>query len=172
MGRIRGPGSQEKMDTRHEERPVLGDEGGSDWRKGKIKVLQAVAALSVAVLVDQGHLSYEDKVVDYWPEYGQHGKENTTVEHVMTHMVGHNICFSFDHPLLPETGTLPGLFLEAPPCLLFRARHVGWHNRACFYTDDSGGHPISPRRGRDPPPDKLLGTGEDHRKQQAPVDTR
>lgn len=40
------------------------------------------------MLVDRGRLSYDDLVVEYWPEYGQFGKENTTIEDVLTHKVG------------------------------------------------------------------------------------
>lgn len=49
--------------------------------------LQAVAALCVGILVDRGHLAYEDLVSKYWPEFAQNGKENITVEWIMTHKV-------------------------------------------------------------------------------------
>ena len=49
--------------------------------------LQAIASLVIAVLVDRGVLRYEDRVVKYWPEYGANGKENTTIEDVLTHKV-------------------------------------------------------------------------------------
>uniref|UniRef100_A0A1I7XDJ9 Beta-lactamase domain-containing protein n=1 Tax=Heterorhabditis bacteriophora TaxID=37862 RepID=A0A1I7XDJ9_HETBA len=49
---------------------------------------KALPSLCIAVLVDRGYLSYNDKVVDYWPEYGRFGKENTTVEDVLTHKAG------------------------------------------------------------------------------------
>ena len=37
---------------------------------------------------DQGHLSYEEKVCTYWPEFAQNGKENITVADVMRHEAG------------------------------------------------------------------------------------
>ncbi|KHJ92194.1 hypothetical protein OESDEN_07924 [Oesophagostomum dentatum] len=86
----------------HRGRPVVDLWGGYadresnvPWKHSTRTVLfsstKAVTALCVAVLVDRGLLRYEDRVVDFWPEYGLYGKENTTVEDVMTHKV-QSIC--------------------------------------------------------------------------------
>lgn len=48
---------------------------------------QATAALCIALLVDRGHLSYDDLVVKYWPEFGAHGKDNVTVKMLLAHRV-------------------------------------------------------------------------------------
>ena len=45
-------------------------------------IFQAVGAVCIALLVDRGLLRYSDKIIEFWPEYGQNGKKNTTVEHV------------------------------------------------------------------------------------------
>lgn len=45
-------------------------------------------AICVAVLVDRGLLSYEDKVSQHWPEFGQHGKENITIADILRHEGG------------------------------------------------------------------------------------
>ncbi|XP_033121881.1 beta-lactamase domain-containing protein 2-like [Anneissia japonica] len=37
------------------------------------------------MLVDRGLLSYDEKVVKYWPEFGKHGKENVTVKMLVSH---------------------------------------------------------------------------------------
>ena len=65
------------------------------WTKGHQFGLQnifsstkVITSLVVAILVDQGHLRYDQLVTDVWPEYGQHGKEGTTVEQVMRHEAG------------------------------------------------------------------------------------
>ena len=47
-----------------------------------------MTALCALVLVDRGELSFDDLVTDYWPEYGQNGKESTRVRHVMGHSAG------------------------------------------------------------------------------------
>ncbi|VDK52530.1 unnamed protein product [Anisakis simplex] len=49
---------------------------------------KAISSLCIAMLVDRGRLSYDDLVIKYWPEYGQYGKENTTIEDVLTHKAG------------------------------------------------------------------------------------
>ncbi|MEV6139156.1 serine hydrolase domain-containing protein [Nocardia sp. NPDC051990] len=49
---------------------------------------KGIAALVVAVLVDRGVLDYAAPVVEYWPEFGTHGKESITVGQVLTHRAG------------------------------------------------------------------------------------
>ncbi|CEF70754.1 Beta-lactamase-related domain and Beta-lactamase/transpeptidase-like domain-containing protein [Strongyloides ratti] len=49
---------------------------------------KAISSVCIALLVDRNYIKYEDKVTKVWPEYGQYGKENTTIEHVLTHMAG------------------------------------------------------------------------------------
>ncbi|EYB84638.1 hypothetical protein Y032_0313g2202 [Ancylostoma ceylanicum] len=83
----------------HRGRPVVDLWGGyADkeanvlWKRNTRTVLfsstKAISALCVAVLVDRGLLRYEDRLTDFWPEYGSFGKENTTVEDVLTHKAG------------------------------------------------------------------------------------
>ncbi|XP_071946880.1 beta-lactamase domain-containing protein 2-like [Antedon mediterranea] len=49
---------------------------------------KGVAAIAVAMLVDRGLLKYSDKVVKYWPEFGKHGKQDVTVETLLSHQAG------------------------------------------------------------------------------------
>ncbi|TMS33955.1 hypothetical protein L596_001633 [Steinernema carpocapsae] len=49
---------------------------------------KAVGAVCIAMLVDRGHLSYDDLLIKFWPEFGKFGKENTTVQMIMSHMSG------------------------------------------------------------------------------------
>ncbi|PIO61957.1 beta-lactamase, partial [Teladorsagia circumcincta] len=62
------------------------------WKRNTRTVLfsatKAISALCIAVLVDRGLLRYEDRLVEFWPEYGCYGKENTTVEDVLSHKAG------------------------------------------------------------------------------------
>ena len=53
-----------------------------------VNFVLGMAALCMAMLVDRGHLDYEQKVVHYWPEFGQNGKENVTVKMLLHHEVG------------------------------------------------------------------------------------
>ncbi len=49
---------------------------------------KGVAALAAAMLVDRGQLDVERPVVDYWPEFGQAGKSEIKVRHLLTHEAG------------------------------------------------------------------------------------
>jgi CubicO group peptidase (beta-lactamase class C family) len=51
-------------------------------------VTKAVAATAIHMLVDRGLLDYDTPIVKWWPEYGAHGKEKTTLRHVLTHRAG------------------------------------------------------------------------------------
>ncbi|PAV72631.1 hypothetical protein WR25_21086 [Diploscapter pachys] len=67
-------------------------ESDRPWRRDTLQIMfsttKAVGAVCIALLVDKGLLRYSDKIVEFWPEYGQNGKENTTVEHILTHTAG------------------------------------------------------------------------------------
>lgn len=49
---------------------------------------KGLVAAAVALAVQRGLLDYSTPVVRYWPEYGQNGKENTTVADIMSHRAG------------------------------------------------------------------------------------
>jgi len=49
---------------------------------------KAVASLLIARLVDAGKLDYGQRVAEVWPEFGQAGKQDITVEQVMSHQEG------------------------------------------------------------------------------------
>ncbi|CAF1478939.1 unnamed protein product [Rotaria sordida] len=49
---------------------------------------KGLVAAAVALAVQRGILDYSALVTRYWPEYGQNGKENTTVADIMSHRAG------------------------------------------------------------------------------------
>jgi CubicO group peptidase (beta-lactamase class C family) len=51
-------------------------------------VTKGVTAAALGVLVERGIVDYDARVTDFWPEYGQHGKERTTVGDVTSHRAG------------------------------------------------------------------------------------
>lgn len=51
-------------------------------------VTKGITAALVARLVELGQLDYEARVVDYWPEYGANGKQDTTVRDALSHRAG------------------------------------------------------------------------------------
>jgi CubicO group peptidase (beta-lactamase class C family) len=49
---------------------------------------KAITSTVVHMLVERGAFSLDDRVCDYLPSYTGHGKERTTIRHVMTHSAG------------------------------------------------------------------------------------
>ncbi|MGM0578932.1 MAG: serine hydrolase domain-containing protein [Myxococcota bacterium] len=49
---------------------------------------KAVTGMVVHHLDDRGLLHIDDRVVEYIPEFGRHGKAGTTIRHVLTHRAG------------------------------------------------------------------------------------
>ena len=57
---------------------------------------KSIAAVVVAMMVDQELLSYHKKIVDYWPEFGKNGKNELTLADVLRHESG---LADFNHTL-------------------------------------------------------------------------
>jgi CubicO group peptidase (beta-lactamase class C family) len=51
---------------------------------------KGIAALAVAMLVDQGRASYDDPVSRHWPEFAAAGKEAVTIGQILSHQAGLN----------------------------------------------------------------------------------
>lgn len=49
---------------------------------------KGLVATAVALCVQRDLLDYSSPVTKYWPEYGQYGKENTTVADIVSHRAG------------------------------------------------------------------------------------
>lgn len=49
---------------------------------------KGVSSLAVAVAASRGLISYDAKVTDYWPEFGQAGKAEVTVRQLLSHQAG------------------------------------------------------------------------------------
>ena len=45
-------------------------------------------ATSVMILIERGQLRLQDKVAKFFPEFAANGKEDVTVEHLLTHSSG------------------------------------------------------------------------------------
>ncbi|MED4752071.1 serine hydrolase domain-containing protein [Brevibacillus choshinensis] len=55
---------------------------------------KGVTATVIHLLVQQGKLSYDDKVAQYWPEFAANGKDSIMIRHVLCHTAG--------IPLMPD----------------------------------------------------------------------
>ena len=60
-----------------------------DWGEDTISIVHSVTKAAVSlcahILICEGKLDLAAKVTDYWPEFGQRGKEGTTVEMMLNH---------------------------------------------------------------------------------------
>ena len=62
-----------------------------------------IAVLLMALMADQGHLNYDEKICTYWPEFAQNGKEDVTVEDLMKMEAGLEHFDTIIDPILTST---------------------------------------------------------------------
>lgn len=83
----------------HRGRPVVDLWGGSfdkartrpytdDTLQLVFSTTKGITAIAVAMCVDRGLLSYDEKVATYWPEFAAHGKGDATVAQLLSHQCG------------------------------------------------------------------------------------
>lgn len=62
------------------------------WEKDTVSIIfsctKAATALCAHILIDRGLLKLHALVTDYWPEYGKHGKDKTTIAMMLNHESG------------------------------------------------------------------------------------
>lgn len=49
---------------------------------------KGILATLAHILVSEGFLDYDTPVIQYWPEFGQNGKEKMTLRHILSHQSG------------------------------------------------------------------------------------
>jgi CubicO group peptidase (beta-lactamase class C family) len=49
---------------------------------------KGITAIAVAMCVERGLMSFDDRVVDHWPEFAKHGKESATIAQLLSHQCG------------------------------------------------------------------------------------
>jgi CubicO group peptidase (beta-lactamase class C family) len=59
-----------------------------DTRAVIMSATKGMVAISAQILADRGLLDVDAPVVDYWPEFGQNGKQAVTVRQLLTHTAG------------------------------------------------------------------------------------
>jgi CubicO group peptidase (beta-lactamase class C family) len=68
--------------------PATGRPVTSDTLFYAYSVGKGATATVAHVLVERGLFGYDTPIVELWPEFGAHGKQNATVRHALTHTVG------------------------------------------------------------------------------------
>jgi CubicO group peptidase (beta-lactamase class C family) len=83
--------------------PVVDLWGGETYHKDTLQLVfsatKGVAAMCIALLVEDGKLDVDAPVVSYWPEFGANGKDAITVAQLLSHQAG---LATVDHPIPPE----------------------------------------------------------------------
>ncbi len=49
---------------------------------------KGIAATIIHLLAERGKLDYDQKICDFWPEFGVNGKENATIRNALNHTIG------------------------------------------------------------------------------------
>lgn len=65
-----------------------GDPWQSDTLAMSFSTTKGVASTLLHILVDEGLLNYDDPISKHWPEFGQQGKQEITVRHLLCHEAG------------------------------------------------------------------------------------
>jgi CubicO group peptidase (beta-lactamase class C family) len=80
------------------ERNRAGEPWQQDTMAPSFSTTKGVASTLVHIMVDRGLLDYDARVADYWPEFGQAGKQDITLRQVMAHRSGlYHIRHMIDH---------------------------------------------------------------------------
>jgi CubicO group peptidase (beta-lactamase class C family) len=89
---------------------------------------KAITAIVVHYLDDKGLLQVDDRVAEYIPEFGRHGKDWVTIKHVLTHRAGIPSVPSdeVDIDLLLDWDTMIAKLCEAKPTAL-PGRRLAYH---------------------------------------------
>ena len=78
------------------------DDQGTQWRKDTMapsfSTTKGAASTLLHIFADRGLIDYDARVAQYWPEFGQAGKENITVRQILSHQSGlYHIRQMIDH---------------------------------------------------------------------------
>ena len=75
-------------------------ETGEPWERDTMVVVHSaskgLAAMTLAIAHSRGWLDYEERVAHYWPEFAQHGKDQSTVRQLLAHQAG---LFAIEEPV-------------------------------------------------------------------------
>uniref|UniRef100_A0AC35U601 Beta-lactamase domain-containing protein n=1 Tax=Rhabditophanes sp. KR3021 TaxID=114890 RepID=A0AC35U601_9BILA len=110
---------------------------GRKWKENTMSIAfsssKTLGAICIALLVDQGHLKYEDKIAKYWPSFAQNGKENITIQMVMSHTSGLvlidayvEIEYAMDHLLIQKIIEEQTPYWEPGTQIGYHAISYGW----------------------------------------------
>lgn len=122
---------------RHQGRLVVDIAGGSfdggatpyttDTLQLVFSTTKGVTATAVAMCVERGLLSYDEKVSTYWPEFAAHGKGDATVAQLLSHQCGlHTVAGDITLDEALDWGTVTARLADTAPDWPIGSGH-GYH---------------------------------------------
>jgi len=91
-----------------------------------------LTAAAIALLHDQGLLSFEDAVAKHIPEFGVNGKEQITIRHLLTHTAGIR-ALDTQYPFLTWQETLGRIYNMKPERDWVAGEKAGYHQHTSWY---------------------------------------
>jgi CubicO group peptidase (beta-lactamase class C family) len=98
--------------------PATGRAVTADTPFYNYSICKGAASTVAHVLAERGLFGYNTPVVDLWPEFGAHGKQNVTVRHVLSHTAG--------VPAIPLTTTMEDLCDWNKMCAAIAGSELWW----------------------------------------------
>jgi CubicO group peptidase (beta-lactamase class C family) len=121
----------------------------ADTMVNMFSTTKGVTALTFAVAVSKGLLSYDAKVADYWPEFAQAGKGEVTVRQLLAHQAG--LCALTPAPALADVADpdrLAPILARQAPAWTPGTRHgyhaitLGWYQSELLRRTDPTGRTV------------------------------
>lgn len=121
----------------------------SDTMVNMFSTTKGVTALTFAVAVSRGMLSYDAKVAEYWPEFAQAGKGDVTVRQLLAHQAG--LPALTPAPVLADVadpGRLAPMLAAQAPAWPVGTRHgyhaitLGWYQSELIRRTDPAGRTV------------------------------
>ena len=104
---------------------------GDPWTRDTLVLVystsKGLAAMTLALAHSRGWLDYDERVVAYWPEFAQHGKDRVTVRQLLAHQAGLPVVDEpLDHRHLADFDRLAATIAGQAPAWEPGTRH-GYH---------------------------------------------
>ncbi len=123
------------------------------WEKDTIapvfSTTKGLSALAVAVAASRKLISYDAKVVDYWPEFAQRSKDTITIRQLLSHQAGLPV---IDPPLtmqeVSDSAKLSAKIAAQVPAWMPGTRHgyhalaLGWYEGELIRRTDPSGRSL------------------------------
>ncbi|KAL0484978.1 beta-lactamase domain-containing protein [Acrasis kona] len=95
---------------------------------------KAITNIIIAILVDRGHLNYDEPIASYWPEFAVNNKENVTVTDLLQHSGG----LTFLNPLIPYSLLAEDKINQLATFLSNQSHCFGGERKTAYHISSSG----------------------------------